>query len=91
LENVFNIQYVEPKNDSEVITIVKLYVIYMFDNSPKHKAILLGDYKYVGIDLAIKDIKHKSNSIMINGKKIVLKNFADYYEVKFYSVLDLKK
>ena len=90
LKSTFDINYVEPNNDSDVIKMVKLYVVYMFDNSPKHKAILLGEYKYIGFDLVIKDIKHKPNTITINGKTITLKKFADYYEVKFYSVFDFK-
>jgi hypothetical protein len=91
LKSTFNIDYVDPKNDSDVIKMVKLYVIYMFDKSPKHKAILLGEYKYVGFDLVIKDIKHKPNTLTINGKTIVFKNFSDYYKVMFYSVFDFKK
>lgn len=91
LKSTFNIEYVEPTNDSDVVKMVKLYVIYMFDKSPKHKAILLGDYKYVGFDLEIKNIKHKPNTVTIGGKTIILKKFADYYEVKFYSVIDFKK
>jgi uncharacterized protein YkwD len=90
LKSTFNIDYVDPKNDSDVIKMVKLYVIYMFDKSPKHKAILLGEYKYVGFDLVIKDIKHKPNTLTINGKTIVFKNFSDYYKVMFYSVFDFK-
>lgn len=90
LKSTFDINYVEPNNDSDVIKMVKLYVVYMFDNSPKHKAILLGEYKYIGFDLVIKDIKHKPNTLTINGKTILFKNFFDYYKVKFYSVFDFK-
>jgi uncharacterized protein YkwD len=90
LKSTFNIDYVEHNNDSDVNKMVKLYIIYMFDKSPKHKAILLGDYKYVGFGLVVKDIKHKPNTVTIGGKTIILKRFADYYEVKFYSVFDFK-
>ena len=90
LKTTFNIDYVEPKNDSDVNKMVKLYIIYMFDKSPKHKAILLGNYKYIGFDLVIRDIKYKPNTITIGGKTIILKKFTEYYEVKFYSVFDFK-
>jgi uncharacterized protein YkwD len=90
LKTTFNIDYVEPKNDIDVNKMVKLYIIYMFDKSPKHKAILLGDYKYIGFGLVIKDIKYKPNTVTIGGKTITLKKFTEHYEVKFYSVFDFK-
>lgn len=86
----FNIVYVEPKIESEVVKYTKLYVIYLFDKSPVHKTILLGDYKTIGLDVVIKDIKHKTNVIIIGGKKFEYNNMINHYDVNFYSVINLK-
>lgn len=90
LKSVFDIDYIEPKTDTDVVKYVKLYAIYMFDQSPKHKAILLGDYKSIGFDVVTSDIKFKSNVIKIGDKTIEYKNFVSHYEVNFYVVMNFK-
>lgn len=90
LKSVFDIDYIEPENDTDVVKYVKLYAIYMFDQSPKHKVILLGDYKSIGFDIITTDIKFKSNVIKIGDKTIEYKNFVSHYEVKFYVVMNFK-
>ena len=90
LDSVFNMEYVEPKTYDEVSTLTKLYMLFMFNNSPKHKAILLGDYKLVGFETIIKDIKYKPNTITIGDKVIKFLNLISHYEVKFYCVIDIK-
>jgi hypothetical protein len=65
LKSEFGLEYKEPKTNNEVARLVKIYAIYMFDKSPKHKAILLGNYKYIGFDLVIRDITYKPTTIPI--------------------------
>jgi len=90
LKNVFGVDYLESKNDTDVVKYVKLYSIYMFDQSPKHKAILLGNYKSIGFDIVISDIKFKSNIIKIGDKSVEYKNFVNHYKVNFYVVMNFK-
>ena len=90
LKSVFGIEYTEPKNDTDVVKYVKLYAIYMFDQSPKHKAILLGNYKSIGFDVVTNNIKFKSNVIKIGDKSVEYKNFVSHYEVKFCVVMNFK-
>lgn len=90
IKTVFDIDYVEPENDSAVVTYVKLYSIFMFDQSPKHKAILLGDHKYIGFDVVACNIAHKSNTVTIGGKTVEYKKFVSHYEVNFCVVMNFK-
>jgi len=90
LINTFKIKYVEPKTEFEVVKYTKLYAMYLFDKSPVHKKILLGDYNTIGLDIVIKDIKHKTNVIIIGGKIFEYNKMINHYEVKFYSVITLK-
>lgn len=85
LKNQFKIDHVD---SSESIKCCKLYIIYLFDSSAKHKQILLGDYKYIGFDLVIKDIEFKRETIKLGGKTI---SFKPTCKVDFYSVMDFKK
>lgn len=91
LKSEFGIQYKEPKTNNEVARLVKIYVIYMFDKSPMHKKILLGNYKKIGYHFIIKDINYVSNTVTIGGETIELKKFMSYYEVKFFFVINLEK
>ncbi len=88
VESVMGIKYEEPKTDEDVIKIVKLYCLYMFDKSPKHKSILLGDYKNVGFEIITNNIKYKSNDVTINGKVVTFKNIKNHYLVDFYCVVN---
>lgn len=90
LKDIFKIEYVEPKTNVEVITYTKLYIIYMYNQSKAHKAILLGEYSNVGFNTIIKDIKkhNKPKPIVVSGKTYTHKNYLEYYEVKFYSAVD---
>jgi hypothetical protein len=85
LKNQFKIDHVD---SSKLIKCCKLYIIYLFDSSTKHKQILLGDYKYIGFDVVIKDIEFKQETISLGGKTI---SFKPTCKVDFYSVMNLKK
>lgn len=87
LFKIFKIKLSDPTNETEVITHVKLYIIYMYDQSPKHKSILLDDYVNVGFNTIIKDIKYMSNKVTILGKSVEYKNIVSHYKVKFYNVI----
>jgi len=87
LKNKFKIDHIH-MDSSELIKFCKLYIIYLFDSSAKHKQILLGDYNYIGFDLVIKDIEFKRETIKLGGKTI---SFKPTCKVDFYSVMDLKK
>jgi len=91
IKSEFGINYTEPKTNNEVARLVKLYAIYMFDKSPKHKKILLGNYDKIGYHFIIKDINYVPNTVTIGGETIDLKNFISYYEVKFFFVVNLQK
>ena len=91
LKSEFGLEYKEPKTNNEVARLVKIYVIYMFDKSPKHKKILLGNYENIGYHFIIKDINYVSNTVTIGGETIELKKFMSYYEVKFFFVVNLQK
>jgi hypothetical protein len=91
MKDVLKVTYVEPKTNSEVARLVKIYVIYKFHNSPAHKKILLGNYKFVGFDFIIKDINYISNKITIGDKTVELGKFESYYEVKYFFVVNLQK
>lgn len=82
------LKYVEPKTEYEVITNVKLYCIYLFENSPEHKKILLGEHTNIGLDIVIRDIKFKSNEMILNGQSVSFKNIKSHYNVKFYCTVN---
>jgi hypothetical protein len=86
LFKIFKIKLSDPINETEVITRVKLYIIYMYDQSPKHKSILLDDYVNIGFDTIIKDIKYTPNTVTILGKTVEYKNMVSHYKVNFYNV-----
>jgi hypothetical protein len=58
----------------------------MYDQSPKHKSILLDDYVNIGFDTIIKDIKYTPNTVTILGKTVEYKNMVSHYKVNFYNV-----
>ncbi len=91
LKSEIGIEYKEPTTNREVARLVKIYAIYMFHKSPKHKKILLGNYKNVGYHFIIKDINYVSNTVTIGGETVELKKFMSYYEVKFFFVVNLQK
>lgn len=91
MKEELNLKYVEPKTNNEVAKLVKIYAIYKFHNSPKHKKILLGNYKLIGFDFVIKDINFVSNKITIGDKTVELEKFESYYEVKYFFVVNLQK
>jgi len=88
LKTKLNISYSEPTSNVEAEKYVKLYIIYLFNTSPEHKKILLGEWKKVGFTYIIKDMKYVSNYINVLGKKYPIKNMANHYTVKFYCVVD---
>lgn len=88
LKNNFNITYLEPKTNEDVVKYVKLYIIFLFDSSTKHKSILLGNYKSIGVSIDIKDIEHKTNTIKIGSKTFVFENMISHYKVNFYTTID---
>ena len=90
IKTVFKVDYSEPIKNSEVISYVKLYVIFMYDRSQKHKTILLNDYTNIGCYLDIQNIKFVYNTFVVMGKTIEHKNMISHYDVTFYSVINLE-
>jgi hypothetical protein len=90
LKKRFNLEYREPLTEYDANVYTKIYAIYLFDCSPIHKSILLGDYKKFGFDIVIKDIEFKPNYIVINNEKINLKNRYSYFKLKFYFIINFK-
>ena len=88
LKKRFNLEYKEPLNEYDAIMCAKFYAIYLFDGSPSHKNILLGDYKKFGFDIVIKDIEFKPNYMVINDEKIYFKNSNSFFKLKFYFVVN---
>ena len=82
------LEYIEPKTEAEVITNTKLYCIYLFDNSPEHKKILLDKHKNIGLNIVIRDINFKSNEMVLDGQVVKFKNIKSYYNVKFYCTVN---
>lgn len=83
LKKRFNLEYRKPLTEYDANMYAKFYAIYLFDASPLHKNILLGDYKKFGFDIAIKDIEFKPNYSVLNDKKN-----NSYLKLKFYFVLN---
>lgn len=80
------LKYVDPKTDEEAITSTKLYCLFLFDKSPKHKDILLGDYTNIGFDIVINNIKFKPNEMVVNGQVVKFNKIKSHYMVDFYCV-----
>jgi len=91
LQKFFKIEYIEPKKESEVLTFIKLYSIYLFSTSKSHNKILLGEYKYIGFDVYIKNIKFVKNKITLGNKTYTIDKLINYYKTDFYVVIDIKK
>lgn len=91
LQKYFKLDYKDPKTDAEVLTLIKLYSIYLFSTSKSHNNILLGEYNYVGFDIVTNSIKYKSNVIKIGGKEYKLNNAIPHHDVNFYVVVDFRK
>lgn len=88
VESFMDMTYEEPKTEDNAVKYVKLYCIYLFDKSPKHKSILLGDYTNIGFDIVINNVKFKSNEFVVNGQVVKFKNIKSHYLVDFYCVAD---
>ena len=88
VESFMGMTYEEPKTEDNVVKYVKLYCLYLFDKSPKHKSILLGDFTNIGFDIVINNIKFKSNEVVVNGQVVKFKNIKSHYLVDFYCVAD---
>jgi hypothetical protein len=88
VESVMGMKYEEPKTEENVIKYVKLYSLYLFDKSPNHKSILLGNHTNIGFDIVIDNVKQKSNEVVLNGKVVKFKNIKSNYLVDFYCVAD---
>lgn len=69
----------------------KLYIIYSFNNSPKHKEILLGDYKYFSFHVEQNFLEKVTSIIELNGIQFQLRNRKDHYNGVFCSVIDFRK
>ena len=82
------IKYMEPKTDAEAIKYTKLYCLFLFDKSPNHKNILLGDYTNVGLDIVIENVKYKSNEVVVNGQVVKFNKIKSHYTVDFYCVVN---
>lgn len=87
---VLGVKYVEPKTNEEATKYIKLYCLFLFDKSPMHKSILLGDYEKFGLDIVINSVTYKSNETVLNGKVIKLNKIKSHYYAKFYCVIDFK-
>lgn len=82
------LKYVEPTTNDEAIKYFKLYCLFLFDKSPKHKEILLGNYANVGLDFVVNNISYKSNEIVVNGKTVKFNKIKSHYIGKFYCVVN---
>lgn len=91
LSKIFGITYEDPKDTNEVKKLTKLYVIFMFDQSPKHKIVLLDDYKEIGFKTTINNITYKSNVVTMRGRTYKYKNLITHYAVNFCSVMTFKR
>ena len=93
LKKNFKMNYNDPvitRNENGVIKYVLLYIIYKLDADSAHKALILDNkIKFGSSAIMFKDIKFKSNKIVINGETKEYKNFIDHYEVKYFSTINL--
>jgi hypothetical protein len=87
---VLGIKYIEPKTNEEAKKYIKLYCLFLFDKSRKHKSILLGDYNKFGLDIVINSVSYKSTEMVVNGKIIKFDKIKNHYTAKFYCVVDFK-
>lgn len=82
--------YKEPKTDKEIRRLFKEYVLYQFHISQNHRAILIGNYKYVGFHVELLKITYNPNILVINGKSYKLNKFIDHYEGDYCAVINFK-
>jgi uncharacterized protein YkwD len=93
LKEHFDMEYtnnIESISEDSVKMYLNMYVIYQWDKSPSHKAIILKDDLTIGsVDIIIKDMELVSNKKVIGGKIIEFANVLSHYKVDFYAVINL--
>ena len=90
LKENLKVTYKEPKTEKEILTLFKQYIIYQFHSSDTHKAILLGDYKYIGFHVELSKIIYNPNYILINGRVITLNNMIGHYQGDYCAVINFR-
>jgi hypothetical protein len=82
----FNFDYKEPENETEVIRLIKMLIIYDFNSSPKHRALLLNkSYHYIGFNYDISNIKKED--YMIKYRKNI---YFPRFKFDCFCVMNLK-
>lgn len=87
LHKIYNTSYNDEFNDLD--RLVKLYMIFLWDNSISHKEIILNkNFTKVNIYLYIdNNIIFKSNQIVLKNKTLSFKEIESRYIIKAFSVL----
>jgi len=90
----FGIEYVVPNDSTDIeliYTYIKLYTLYAWHMSPKHRAIMLNKGVNRGsAHILIGDMVFKPNYRVIMGKKSYFKKFISHYTVNSYATINLK-
>jgi len=93
LETYYGESYTAPLGDNDdpaVIDYTLLYVVYSWDSSAQHRAVMLTEDATIGscnIDLG--DINFKANYKTIGGQKIYFKKFIAHYSIDAVATLNL--
>lgn len=85
----FNLIYIEPTTNDEVIRYSKLLSIYNFDKSPPHKKELLSNVTNVGFSVICQNIeKDKLSIVFIAGKTYNFKKLTESYKFNCFVTID---
>lgn len=85
----FNLVYVEPTTNEEVIKYAKLLSIYNFDQSPAHKKLLLSDVTNLGFNVICQNIKKGAPATRtIAGKTYTFKNLTESFKFDCFVTID---
>ena len=91
IKNKFNVIYQEPKNEKEFLTYCKMEVLYGFDNSEKHKSIILRkDLKTVGFDYKFYNIDPKGALFIFMNKQYRSSKDLTDYTYDCYSIIQFE-
>jgi len=91
LKNKFNVIYEEPKNEKEFLTYCKMRILYIYENSEKHKSIILRkDLKTVGFDYKFFNIDPKGALFIFMNKQYRSSKKITDYSCDYYSIIQFE-
>lgn len=93
VKKYFNYKYNVDKDMSneELNSLTRMYMIYIWHNSPKHKENMLKkDVKHCSSESYIGDFEIFKGKLNINGKSYTYKQLSTHYKVEYYATMNLQ-